>query len=326
MRRRNFIALLGSAIVGLPPSARAQEAAKPVIGLLGGSAAETFSARLKAFREGLSAAGYIEGQNVLIDARWANGSYDKLPSLAADLVKRQSAVIAAFTTPAAKAAQAATSKVPIVFTTIGDPVQIGLVDSLSRPGSNITGASMMDVEVGPKLLDLVHQLVPKASSIGLLLNPANPNATVLTKSMQAAGGTLGLNVRVINAENERDLGVAFSSLADSRVDGLVIPRDAFLETQSVQLATLAAKNACPALSQDRAFAAAGGLASYMLDTLAPYHDVGVYVGRILKGERPADLPVMRPTKFDFVINLQTAKRLGVTVPPALLASADEIIE
>ena len=179
---------------------------------------------------------------------------------------------------------------------------------------------------GPKLLDLFHQLVPKAGTVGLLLNPANPNAGILTKSMQSAADTLGLKMRMMHAESVHDLAVAFSSLPDSSVDGLVIPRDAFLETQSVQLAGLAAKSACPAISQDRAFAAAGGLASYMLDTLTPYHDVGVYAGRILKGERPADLPVMRPTKFDFVINLQTAKKLGVTVPAALLASADEVIE
>ncbi len=323
MRRRDFIALFGSTIIGRSALADAQEAAKPVIGLLGGSAAETFTARIKAFHEGLSAGGYVEDQNVSIDARWANGSYDKLPSLAADLVKRQVAVIAAFTTPAA---QAATSKIPILFTTIGDPVQIGLVGSLSHPGGNVTGASMMDVEVGPKLLDLFHQLVPKAGTVGLLLNPANPNVAIITKSMQTAADTLGLKIRTMNAETEHDLAVVFSSLPDSRVDGLVIPRDAFLESESVQVAALAAKNSCPAISQDRAFAAAGGLASYMLDSLAAYHEVGVYAARILKGERPADLPVVRPTKFDFVINLQAAKKLGVTVLPSLLAIADEVIE
>lgn len=326
MQRRNFITLLGSAIVAQPPLASAQQATKPVIGLLGGSAAETFTLRLKAFRQGLSAAGFVEGENVLIDARWADGAYDKLPGLAADLVNRQVAVIAAFTTPAAKAAQAATSKVPILFTTIGDPVQIGLVESLSHPGGNVTGASMMDVEVGPKLLDLFHQLVPKADTVGLLLNPANPNAAIITKNMQLAADTLGLKQRIMNVESEHDLAVAFSSLLESPIDGLVIPRDAFLETQSVQIAALAARSACPAISQDRAFAAAGGLASYMLDSLAAYHEVGVYAGRILRGERPADLPVMRPTKFDFIINLKTAKKLGLTVLPSLLASADEVIE
>ncbi len=326
MRRRDFIALLGSTICAQPPLASAQDATKPVIGLLGGSAAETFTSRLKAFREGLSDAGFVEGKNVLIDGRWADGAYDKLPGLAADLVNRQVAVIAAFTTPAAKAAQAATSKVPIVFTTIGDPVQIGLVDSLSRPGGNVTGASMMYVEVGPKLLDLFHQLAPKAGTVGLLLNPTNPNAAQITKSMQAAADTLGLKLRIMNVVSEHDLALAFSSLPDFSVDELVIPRDAFLETQSVQVAALAAKRACPAISQDQAFVAAGGLASYMLNSLAAYREVGVYAGRILKGERPADLPVVRPTKFDFMINLTTAKKLGLTLSPSLLASADEVIE
>lgn len=326
MRRRDFIALLGGTVCAPSPSVSAQETTKPVIGLLGGSGAETFTSRVKAFREGLGAAGFVEGKNVLIDGRWADGAYDKLPGLAADLVNHQVAVIAAFTTPAAKAAQAATSKVPIVFTTIGDPVQVGLVDSLSRPGGNVTGASMMDVEVGPKLLDLVHQLAPKAGTIGLLLNPTNPNAAVISKSMQTAADTLGLKLRIMNVASEQDLAVAFSSLPELSIAGLVIPRDAFVETQSAQIAALAAKHACPAISQDQAFVAAGGLASYMLDSLAAYHEVGVYAGRILKGERPADLPVMRPTKFDFIINLRTAKNLGLTVPPSLLATADEVIE
>lgn len=326
MKRRDFITLIAGAAVTRPLAARAQQPALPVIGLLGGSAAETFTSRVKAFQQGLSVAGFVEGRNVSIVARWADGVYDRLPGLAANLVKRQVAVIVAFTTPAAKAAQAATSKVPILFTTIGDPVQIGLVESLSRPGGNVTGASMMDVEVGPKLLDLFHQLVPKAGTVGLLLNPANPNAAIIRKNMQAAADSLGLKLRTMKAESEHDVAVAFSSLSDSRVDGLVIPRDAFLETQSVQVASLAARSACPAISQDRAFAAAGGLAGYMLDSLAAYHEVGVYAGRILKGERPAELPVVRPTKFNFVINLQTAKKLGVTVSPSLLASADEVIE
>lgn len=326
MRRRDFIALLGSTICAQPLSASAQESANPVIGLLGGSAAKTFASRVKAFRQGLSAAGFVEDKNVLIDGRWADGAYEKLPGLAADLVKRQVTVIVAFTTPAAKVAQAATSKLPILFTTIGDPVQMGLVDSLSHPGGNITGASMMYVEVGPKLLDLFHQLVPKAGTVGLLLNPANPNAAFIAKSMQAAANTLGLKLRTMNVANEHDLAAAFSALPDSPVDGLVIPKDAFLETQSVQIAALAAQHACPAISQDQAFAAAGGLASYLLDSLAAYQEVGVYAGRILKGERPADLPVMRPTKFDFIINLKAAKKLGLTAPPSLLASADEVIE
>ncbi len=326
MRRRDFFAVLGGAIASRPFMASAQRPRIPIIGILGGSAAETLASRVKAFGRGLGSAGFVEGENVLIDARWADGAYDKLPGFAAELVKRPATLIAAFTTPAAKAAEAATSDIPVVFTTIGDPVQLGLVRSLNHPGGNVTGASMMDIEVGPKLLDLFHQLVPKASTVGLLLNPANPNVNVIIKSMQAAADMLSLKLAIINVESENDLTVAFSSLQKSPVDGLVIPRDAFLESHSIQVAALAAKSACPAISQDRTFAASGGLASYMLDSLAAYRQVGVYAGRILKGERPADLPVIQPTKFDFVINLQVAKKLGMTIPPSLLASADEVLE
>ena len=298
----------------------------PVIGILGGPTASSWAQRVAAFHQGLSEAGYIKGRDVAIEARWADGQYDRLPAMAADLIQRQVAVIVAFTTPAARVAKAATATIPIVFTTISDPVQIGLVASLSRPGGNVTGVTTLSVEVGPKLLELLHEVVPKATKIALLVNPTNFNSKTVLRNLQAAARTLGLQLHVLNASTERDIDTAFATLRQLRADGLIIGRDAFFETRIGQLAALAVHHAVPTIYQDREFAAAGGLMSYVSSGTDLYRQAGLYTGRILKGERPADLPVVQTTKVELIINLKTAKALGLTVPLPLLGRADEVIE
>src|SRR5215831_18810691 len=325
IKRREFITLLGGA-AAWPLAARAQQPAMPVIGLLSSVTARQWAPFMAAFLQGLNEVGFVEGQNVAIEQRWAEGQYDRLPAMAADLLQRQVAVIAALTTPAAVAAKAATATTPIVFTTIGDPVQIGLVTSLSRPGGNITGVTYLNVEVAPKLLELLHEVIPTATTMAALVNPTNPNADTLSKSLQAAARTLGLQLHLVKASTESDIETALVTLAELRVSGLVIPSDVFLITHEERLAAWALRYGKPAIFQPRSAAMAGGLMSYSGSALDVYRQAGVYTGRILMGERPADLPVQQATKLELVINLKTAKALGLTVPPTLLAQADEVIE
>jgi putative ABC transport system substrate-binding protein len=326
MKRRAFITLIGGAAAAWPLAARAQRSALPVIGLLGSATASEWTLNVGAFHQGLRDAGYVEDRNVAIEARWANSQYDRLPAMAAELVQRQVTVIAAFSTPSAHAAKAATSTIPIVFTTNRDPVQIGLVASLNRPGGNMTGATNLAVEAGPKLLELLHQAVPTAKIMAVLVNPTNSNTETLSRSLQAAAGTLGLQLHVLNASTERDFDTVFATLRQMKADGLMVVSDVFFTTQSRQLATLTIRHAVPAIFQDREFAAAGGLMSYTGSITDSYRQAGVYTGRILKGEKPADLPVVLATKFELIINLKTARALGLSVPLPLLGLADEVIE
>ena len=326
MRRREFITLLGGAAATWPLAAGARQPAMPVVGFLGSATAKQWAPLMGAFLEGLSEAEIVVGRNVTIEYRWAEGQYDRLPSLAASLVQRQVSVIAALTTPSAVAAKAATGTIPIVFSTIGDPVQIGLVASLRRPGGNITGATYLNVEVGPKLLELLHEVVPTATTVAALVNPTNPNAEILTNSLQVAAGTLGLELHVLKASTERDFDSAFAELVQVRAGGLVIGSNALFSASSEQLAALAIRHAVPAISPYREFAVAGGLMSYGGNVPDQDRLVGAYTGRILKGDKPADLPVQQITRVDLVINMKTAKALGLTMPTALLVRADEVFE
>jgi putative tryptophan/tyrosine transport system substrate-binding protein len=325
MKRRQFITLLGGASAW-PLAARAQQPAMPVVGFLSGGS-DTFPERVRAFLQGLGETGYIEGQTVTVEYRWAEGKYERLPALAADLVRRQVNVIA---TPdaalTAQAAKAATTTIPIVFAAGADPVASGLVASLSRPGGNLTGVSRLNVELGPKRLALLHELVPTAVTIALLVNPANANAETLTRDLQAAAHTLGLDLHVLGASTDRDLDTVFAEMTKLHAGGLVIGTDPFLLARSEQLAALALRHAVPTIYQYREFAASGGLMSYAGSFTEGYHLAGLYAGRILKGAKPADLPVQQVTKVELMINLKTAKTLGLTVPPNLLAIADEVIE
>jgi putative tryptophan/tyrosine transport system substrate-binding protein len=326
MRRREFITLLGGAAVALPLIARAQQPVLPVIGFLNSGSPSGYAPLLAAFMQGLKETGFIEGQNVAIEYRWAEGQYDRLPALVADLVQRQVTVIAATSTPAALAAKSATTTIPIVFTTSGDPVQLGLVDSLSRPSGNVTGGTQLNVEVGPKRLELLHELVPTATIIALLVNPTNPITETLSRDMQAAARALGLQLHVLQASTERDFETVFATLAQLRTGGLVIASaDGFFTSHTEQLAALTLRHAVPTVYQNREFTVAGGLISYGSgkDT---YRTAGFYTGRILKGDKPTDLPIQQSTKVELIVNLKTAKALGLTVPPSLLARADELIE
>jgi putative ABC transport system substrate-binding protein len=326
MNRRHFITLLGGGAAAWPLAALAQQAARPVIGYLGGESPELRAGTLRAFRQGLSEQGYVEGRNLAIEFRWAEGQNDRLPTLAADLVRRRVAVIVAGGTPPALAAKAATSTIPILFDTGGDPVELGLVASLNRPGGNITGATSLNTEIAPKRLELLHELVPTARIVALLINPANPNGDALTRELQAAARTLGLELHVLNASTERDFDPAFATLAQVQAGGLVIATDGYLIGQSEQLAAQALRRRVPAIFAYHEFAAAGGLMSYGGSVTDQYRQVGVYTGRILRGEKPGDLPVQQVTKVELIINLKTAKALGLTVPITLLGRADEVIE
>jgi putative ABC transport system substrate-binding protein len=328
MRRRAFFTLIGGAAVSpflWPPAARAQQA-MPVIGFIGGVTASGWAPYVAAFRRGLGEAGYAEGRNVAIEFRWADGQYERLPALAADLVHRQVSVIVASTTPAALAAKAATATIPVVFTTIANPVQIGLVPSLSRPGGNMTGVTQLNVEIGPKLLEVLHEAVPAATDVGLLINPTNPNAETLLGSLLAAARSLGVNLHVLRASTEGDIDTAFATLTQQRAGGLVIGGDSFFNSRSERLAALTLRHRLPSIYQSRVYATAGGLMSYGGNAEDVYRLAGVYAGRILKGEKPADLPVMQATKVEMIINLKTAKVLGINVPLPLLGRADEVIE
>jgi len=325
MKRREFIGLIGGA-AAWPVTARAQQPGIPLIGFLGSRASGEDPQLLTSFRLGLKEGGFVEGQNVVVDYRFAENQYDRLPALAADLVRRQVVLIAA-NGPAAQAAKAATSTIPIVFTVGFDPVEVGLVASLNRPGGNITGVSILDVELGPKRLELLHELVPKATVIGILVNPAEPvRAGNISRAVQAAARTLGLRSNVLQASNERDFDVVFAGLRQMQADGLVIGGEPFLNSRSEQLGALTARHKVPAIFQFHEFAAGGGLASYGASLTDSYRQVGVYAARILRGERPADLPIEQASKFELVINLKTAKALGLIVPAKLLFTADEVIE
>ena len=325
MKRRTFITLIGGA-VAWPLAARAQQPAMPVVGVLVSRGAGDDPHLLAAFRQGLKDVGYVEGQNMATAYRFAEGQYDRLPALAADLVRLEVTVIAALGTPAAPAAKAATAAIPIVFTVGVDPVEVGLVAGLSRPGGNLTGVTGMGVELGPKRLELLHELVPRATVVAALLNPNTTGAETLSTDLLASARSLGLKLHVLNAVSERDFDAAFATVAQLRAGGLVIGNDPFFISCSEQLAALALRHAVPTIFQFRAFATAGGLMSYGGNLTDLYRLAGVYTGRILKGEKPADLPVQQVTKVELILNLKTAKALGLEVPPSLLARADEVIE
>jgi ABC-type uncharacterized transport system substrate-binding protein len=326
IRRREFIVTLGSA-ASWPLVARAQQPAMPVIGFLNGGSPEGYAPFVAAFRQGLKEAGYVEDQNVTIEYRWAEGQYDRLSSLAADLVQHKVTVIAASSAPAALAAKATTSTVPIVFMTGGDPIKLGLVASLRRPGGNVTGTTQLAVEVLPKRLELARELFPGATTFALLVNPANPVAATVSKDLQAVADTLGVRLRVLHASTEADFEAAFATAAQLRAAALVIgsPEPLFV-SHAAQLGALALRHSIPAMFQFREFAAAGGLISYGGDARNAYRLAGLYAGRILKGEKPADLPVVQSTKVELILNLKAAKALGLTVPLPLLGRADEVIE
>jgi putative tryptophan/tyrosine transport system substrate-binding protein len=328
--RRKFLATLGGAATAWPLAARAQQAAMPVIGFLDpsspGRSTDWPSATVRAFLLGLGEEGYFEGRNVVVEYRWADGQHDRLPEFAADLVRRRVAVIMASTDRSALAAKAATTTIPVVFTSGNDPMQFGLVASLNRPGGNLTGVTTLNVEVGAKRLQLLHEMVPAARDIAVLINPSDPSAQTLARDIAAASRTLGLTVHLLDASSEHDFDAAFVTLRQRQAGALVIGADPFFNSRSEQLAQLTVRHAVPAIYQYRTFTAAGGLMSYGANTTDLYRLAGVYTGRVLKGEKPADLPVQQATKMELFINLKAAKALGLDVPATLLATADEVIE
>jgi len=326
MRRREFISLLGGATTTWPLAARAQQPTMPVVGFLSGASSRG-ERSVAAFREGLREGGFVEGRNVKIEYRWADYHYERLPELAADLVTRRVALIAAAGgSPAALAAKSATTTIPIVFQIGVDPVKAGLVSSLNQPGGNITGFANLALEVGPKRLELLHRLVPNATNIAVLVNPARSNVEAETKDMQSAANKLGLQLNVLYASTERDFDKVFATSVQLRAGGVVISGDPFFNTRSEELAAMAIHYMVPAIYQFHEFAAAGGLVSYGSSIKNTHREAGIYTARILKGEKPADLPVQEPSKVELIINLKTAKTLGLEIPPSILTSADEVIE
>jgi ABC-type uncharacterized transport system substrate-binding protein len=327
IRRREFISILGGAAAAWPVAARAQQGLMPVIGFLHPGSSGEMDFLVAAFREGLKEATYIEGKNVRVEYRWARGHYDQLQSLATDLVNRHVAAIAATGgTISAQAAKAATSTIPIVFNVGDDPIRSGLVASFNRPGGNITGVNTLSPALETKRLGLLRELVPQTAIVAVLLNAANPDVSPQRQEINAAGTALAQKLSFFYASNESELDAAFGALVRHRADALLVGNDVFFTSQRKQIAALAAHHAVPAIYAFRQFAESGGLMSYSTNLIQVYRQVGVYVGRVLKGENPANLPVVQPTKFEFVINLQTARALGLDVPPTLLARADEVIE
>jgi putative tryptophan/tyrosine transport system substrate-binding protein len=326
MRRRDFIKVIGGGVAAWPLAARAQQSTMPVVGFVNIGSAEGYAPQVSAFLKGLTEAGYVDGQNVAIEYRWANGQYDRLTALVDDLVRRRVSVIAATSTPANLVAKAATTTIPIVFTTGGDPVQLGLVASLGRPGGNVTGVTNVTVEVAPKRLELAHELVHQASVFGLLINPGNPLAENVKRDSQAAALKLGLQLNVQHATTDAELDRAFTAFREMHVGAVVIGTDGFFNDHVEHLAALAIRNSVPAVYQYHQFVAAGGLASYGGSILDSYRLAGGYVGRILKGEKPADLPVQQASNIELLLNLKTAKTLGITVPQSVQNRADEVIE
>jgi putative ABC transport system substrate-binding protein len=326
VRRRDFIKVAFVPATAWPLSAWGQKAKKPVIGLLGSTSADAYASRVASVRKGLSEAGFVEGQNVTIESRWADGHYERLPAMAVDLVRSNVDVILAITTPAAVAAKAATTTLPVVFEVGADPVKLGLVESLSKPGGNLTGVSLLNVELGAKRLELLHGVVPSTTIFGLLINPTNSNAETIAKDVKAAAKELGIQIYVQHATNEADFEPAFASLRELGVRALVIGTDPLFNASSERLAALTLRYVMPSIYQYRAFAAAGGLMSYGDSSTEPFRQAGIYVGRILKGEKPGELAIQQSTKVELIVNLTTAKTLGIRLPTALTARADEIVD
>jgi len=327
MRRRQFLGVLGGTAVTWPLAARAQQPAIPVVGFLASASSGPNSRFVTAFHQGLSEGGYAEGRNIMIEYRWADNEYDRLPALAADLVHRSVAVIVASGGPvAAIAAKKATSTIPIVFTATSDPIQLGLVASFASPGGNVTGSAMFTAELDAKRLELLRELVPATRVVGVLVNPGRSDVEAQSRDVQQAGRRLGLQVTVMRASSERDIDAAFVGLAGQGITALLVGADPFFVNRRQQLVALAARHAVPSIYMSREIVTAGGLASYGASITDGYRQAGIYVSQILKGAKPADLPVVQPTKLELVINLKTAKALGLTILPTLLARADEVIE
>jgi putative ABC transport system substrate-binding protein len=326
MRRREFITLVGGGAAAWPLTARAQPPAMPVIGFLSAASPDTNADRMRGFRQGLKDTGYVEGENVAIEYRWAEGQFDRLPALAAELVRRQVAVIAAVGNSAAVAAKAATTAIPIVFNVGDDPVRLGLVASLARPGGNLTGINIFTTELVAKRLELLREMVPAATRVAVLVSPHNASSESTVRDTAAAARAMGLQVQVLNADTSGEIDAAFATLARERSDALFVDPNPFFVSRRVHLVNLASRLAVPAIYFDRAFAEIGGLMSYGASLTDSYRQGGVYTARILKGTKPADLPVLQSSKFELVINHQTARMLGLTVPPTLITTADEVIE
>lgn len=326
MKRRDVIRMIGGTVTALPFAAIAQGPTVPVVGYLSANTSSGDAGLVEAFAKGLRGMGYEDGKTVKVEYRWADGQYDRLPLMTAAFVRDQVAVIAAVGTPAVAAAKATAAAIPIVFTTIADPVQIGFVGSLNSPGGNITGVTLLAVEIGPKLLEMLRSVVPSATAIALLVNPANPNFEMQSKSTQEAARRLGLDLHVLNASAERDFDIVFARLRELKARALIIAQDVYFNAECARLAALSVRHEIPAIYPLPEFAAAGGLFSYGASRSDAWQQAGVYAGRILKGEKPAELPVVQPTKFELSINLRTARALGLNVPTSLLASADTVIE
>jgi len=327
MRRREFITLFGGAAAAWPLSARAQQPAMPVIGFLSSGWRESDAPRLTGLRRGLNDTGYVEGQNLVVEYRWAENELDRLPTLAASLVQTRVALIVTPGLPTTRAAKAATTSIPILFAVGTDPVQTGLVASLNLPGGNLTGFNQLNGELGAKALALLHELVPSARMIGLLENPLNPLVEeAIRTDVLAAALAIGVQIQELHASTDREIDTAFESLAQARTGALLIGNDFFFNSRVEQISALAARHAIPVIHTSSEFVAAGGLISYGISLVETYRTVGVYAGRVLKGEKPANLPVIQPTKFELVINRRTAKALGLDIPDKLLALADEVID
>jgi putative ABC transport system substrate-binding protein len=327
VKRRDFITLLGGTVAAWPLAARAQQPSIPVVGWLGAATPEVNVASMAAFRRGLSENGFVDGHNVKIEYRWAESRYARLPAMAADLVSRKvDAIVASGQSAAALAAKTATATIPIVFEFGADPIKVGLVPNLNRPGGNVTGITHFSIELNSKRLEILHGLVPATAAIAYLANPDSPTADSVVQDIQKAAHALGRRLSVLWASNEREIDTAWAGIVEQSAGGLVVAPDGFLSVKGDQLAALAARHRIPAISESRLFSRAGGLISYSADSVEAHRQAGIYVGRILKGEKPADLPVLQPTKFDLVINLKTAKAFGITIPDALLIQATELIE